>query len=91
MNVVQVLIKLPFAMSIILMLVYFVRIRSNPMLYLMGFISYELYLVHFPFCHSADTTLWPSLLVIFLSIPISYAFYYFNNLIIKYDRLFKCA
>lgn len=83
MNVVQALIKLPFAMSIILMLAYFVCIRSNPMLYLMGLISYELYLVHFPFWHSADTTLWPSLLVIFLSIPVSYIFYLFNNIAAK--------
>lgn len=83
MNVVQALIKLPFAMSIILMLAYFVRIRSNPMLYLMGLISYELYLVHFPFWHCADTTLWPSLLVICLSIPVSYIFYLFNNIAAK--------
>ena len=83
MNVVQTLIKLPFAMSIVLLVAYFTRMRSNPMLYLMGLISYELYLVHFPFWHCADTTLWPSLLVIFLSIPISWAFYYFNNEVMR--------
>lgn len=86
MNVVQAFIKLPFASSIILMIVYFTRVKSNPMLYLMGLISYELYLVHFPFWHCADTTLWPSLLVVFFSIPVSYVFYCFNNAIMKYIK-----
>ena len=82
-TIVQLFIKLPLGLSIILLLHYIKPILHNPLVYILGIMSYELYLVHFPFWHCANTTLWPSLLVIFMSIPVSYIFNKFNMWVFK--------
>ncbi len=82
-TIVQLFIKLPLGLSIILLLYYFKPILHNPFIHLLGIISYELYLVHFPFWHCANTALLPSLLVIFLSMPVSYLFNKCNMWVFK--------
>ena len=83
MNIIQILIKFPLAVSILLIIYYFQHIFINPFIYLAGKISYELYLVHFPFYTLICGRLWPALLLLVVSFVVAYPFYKMNNLILK--------
>ena len=79
MNIVQCLIKYPLGMAVLLSLKCLPKILSNPFLHLSGLISYELYLVHFPFYGYVQEKLWPALLLTILSYLVAYIFNKMNN------------
>ena len=83
MNVIQCFIKYPLGFGILLSLKWVPKLLANPFLYLSGVISYELYLVHFPFYGYVQNRLWPALLLIAVSYVISY---YFNKINDKMHR-----
>lgn len=83
MNVIQCLIKLPLGLSIILFCSYCTNFRPNPLFLFSGKISYELYLVHFPFYGFVGERLWPAIPLILGSYIIAYLFYCANRLCYK--------
>lgn len=83
MNVIQILIKWPMSIGILFGLMLFKPILQNPIVFLTGTISYELYIVHFPFYPFIGVNLWPALLLIVFSFITSYYFYLLNNTIYK--------
>lgn len=83
MNVIQCFIKYPLGLGILLSLKWTPKLLSNLFLHLSGVISYELYLVHFPFYGYVQNRLWPALLLIAVSYVISY---YFNKINDKMHR-----
>lgn len=58
-------------------------ILRNPLVYFAGLISYELYLVHFPFCLLVREKLWPALLLFIASFIVAYIFFNLNNWVHK--------
>lgn len=79
MNVIQCLIKYPLGLGILLAMGLSNKILTNRFLYLSGIISYELYLMHFPFYQLIGIKLWPALLLMVGSYAGAYLFYRVNN------------
>lgn len=79
MNIIQCFIKYPLSLAILLGLIWFPKLLRSPFLHLSGIISYELYLVHFPFYGRVGTLLWPAIVLIIISYLISYCFNKANN------------
>ena len=78
-NVVQLFIKLPYAMFIVCLLRLFPQCIKSKFLLFSGIICYELYLVHMPFWNYVENTVWSGLLLFIVSFAISYPFYLINN------------
>lgn len=87
MNIIQCLIKCPLGLFVIFSISYFKKIQTNSFLYFSGMISYELYLVHFPFYTFIGNRLWPAFILFLVSFIIAYLFYKMNNLVHK--KIFK--
>ena len=83
MNIIQCLIKFPLGVFILLIINSIKIITRNPFIYLAGLISYELYLVHFPFYLLVREKLWPALLLFVASFIVAYVFFKMNNWIHK--------
>lgn len=82
-NIVQLLIKYPLSLAIIMALQYVPRLRFNELLIFTGIISYELYLVHFRFYGYVGTNFLIALLVILGAYFASWAFSKLNTAIVK--------
>lgn len=78
-NLIQVCIKLPYAVTIIALLKIFPKPIGSKFLLLTGSISYELYLVHMPFYSSVNGSLLYALILLTASYMISYIFNIFNK------------
>ena len=78
-NVVQLFIKLPYAMFIVCLLRLFPQCIKSKFLLFSGILCYELYLVHMPFWNYVENTVWSGLLLFLVSFAISYPFYLLNN------------
>lgn len=63
-NIIQTMIKWPWALFVILAAKQIKAIPSNTLLFFTGTISYELYLVHFPFYSYSGTSLIKALLIL---------------------------
>lgn len=63
-NIIQTMIKWPWALFVILAAKQIRAIPSNTLLFFTGTISYELYLVHFPFYSYSGTSLIKALLIL---------------------------
>lgn len=83
MNIMQILIKFPLAVFILLIIYYLKHILLNRFVYFAGLISYELYLIHFPFYTQINDKLWPAMLLFIVSFIVAYPFYNLNNWITK--------
>lgn len=79
MNIIQLLIKYPLAVFVLLSLNAAKPILRNPFIYLAGLISYELYLVHYPFFVFIGDSLWPALVLFVVSFALAYPFYRINS------------
>lgn len=79
MNIIQCLIKFPLGAFILLAINIVKSIIRNPFIHLAGIISYELYLVHFPFYLFVKEKLWPALLLFVASFTVAYVFFKMNN------------
>lgn len=73
-NIVQLFIKLPYAISIMCVVWSFPTILQSRFLRLSGAISYELYLVHMPFFGMVNGSLLNAILLILCSICVAKAF-----------------
>lgn len=82
-HVIQLLIKWPLSMGIILGLFLIPNAEYNPFLAFSGMISYELYLVHFRFYGYIENSLLIALIVILGSYIASYGFNKLNSHIVK--------
>lgn len=80
-NFFQLLIKWPFSLSIIGIVYLMPTLCQTPFIYLTGTISYELYLVHFPFYTDIGSNLWPAILLVICSYTVSYYFNLINGII----------
>ena len=78
-NVVQLFIKLPYAMFIVCLLRLFPQCIQSKFLLFSGVICYELYLVHMPFYGYVEDSVWSGLLLFYVSFAISYPFYVLNQ------------
>lgn len=78
-NVVQLFIKLPYAMFIVCLLRLFPQCIKSKFLLFSGVICYELYLVHMPFYGYVEDSVWSGLLLFIVSFAISYPFYVLNQ------------
>lgn len=79
MNVIQLLVKFPIGLFLLFVIKRFKQVITNPFVHLGGVISYELYLVHFPFYVMIGTRLWPAWVLIAMSFAVGYGFYQVNN------------
>lgn len=79
MNTIQCLIKMPLGLFVLFGIGLIKPLLSNPLLYFTGLISYELYLVHFPFYLLVGEKLWPAFVLIISSYIVGYLFYKMNN------------
>lgn len=79
MNLIQSMIKYPLGLHALLAIKSINPILKNPLLHLAGLMSYELYLVHFPFYTQIQERLWPALALIVASFIVAYGFYRMNN------------
>lgn len=86
MNTIQCFIKYPLGLCALFAIGYSRKVLSNPFLYFSGLISYELYLVHFPFYTYIGNRLWPAFMLIAVSYLVAYLFYRFNNIAHTYIR-----
>lgn len=78
-NVVQLFIKLPYAVFLVCLLRLFPQCIKSKFLLFSGILCYELYLVHMPFWNYVENTVWSGLLLFIVSFAISYPFYLLNN------------
>ncbi|MCM1177493.1 MAG: acyltransferase [Ruminococcus flavefaciens] len=78
-TVVQLLIKWPLGLVIVLGLGLIPSLIKNPFIVLAGVISYELYLVHFPFYGMVGTEFWPAIILWTVSFAISWLFHKLND------------
>lgn len=83
MNIIQCLIKYSLGIFILLVINNVKVILRNPLVYFAGLISYELYLVHFPFYLLVREKLWPALLLFVASFIVAYIFFNLNNWVHK--------
>lgn len=83
MNIIQCLIKYSLGIFILLVIDNVKVILRNPLVYFAGLISYELYLVHFPFYLLVREKLWPALLLFVASFIVAYIFFNLNNWVHK--------
>lgn len=72
MNMIQILIKWPMSIAFLFGLMLSKSFLKNPFVFFAGTISYELYIVHFPFYSFIGGKLWPALLLIILSFIAAY-------------------
>lgn len=79
MNLVQCCIKLPLAIGIMTSLIFVPMVLKSPLLKLAGLISFELYLVHFPFYLMVNGNVIYALLLIVISFVVASLFYKFNG------------
>ena len=77
-NIVQLLIKLPFALALLLGMNFIKWNKISPFLTFIGIISYEMYLLQMPFYPSLNGTLWMALLFMIALIIASYCFSWIN-------------
>jgi len=84
-NIVQLFIKLPYAISIMSIIWLFPIIQHNRFLLFAGAISYELYLVHMPFYGDVNGSIPYALLLIVTSICAAKIFNIFNSKVAKID------
>lgn len=82
-NVVQLFIKLPYAISILCALQIFPKLMHSKFLLFSGVIGYELYLFHMPFFGDLDGSLWSGLLLLVVSFAVCYPFSLMNKRIIR--------
>ena len=82
-NIIQVAIKLPYAMTIIALLAIFPKYIKSKFLILTGTISYELYLVHMPFYGYVNGNIWYAFVLLLSAYIIAYIFNILNKKIIK--------
>lgn len=87
MNIVQCLIKCPLGLFVLFSISCFKKIQANQFLYFSGMISYELYLVHFPFYTFIGNRLWPVFILFLGSFVTAYVFYKMNNF--AYKKIFQ--
>lgn len=85
-NMVQTPMKWTFAMGIILGLAYCKPAINSKFLLLSGVISYELYLVHYPFYSVIDASPWRFSILWVFSYVVSYLFYLQNTYITGYIK-----
>ena len=71
---IQLCIKWTLGLAVVLALWLIPRLVGNPFLGLTGRISYELYLIHFPFYTLIDEKFWPAIVLFIVSFIISWLF-----------------
>ncbi|UEA87253.1 acyltransferase family protein [Alistipes senegalensis] len=81
--IVQMMIKVPFAISLVAVLTFLPSLLKSHYLMLAGIISYELYLVHFPFYIYLEGRLMWAILLFVCSFIVAYVFNRFNVKISK--------
>ena len=81
---IQLVQNLSFACSIISFMILVPAITRSSFLVFCGIISYEIYLLHFPFYGKVDGSIALAFVLIILSVIASYLFYIFNNSISRY-------
>lgn len=82
--IIQMMIKTPFAISLVAIPTFVPSLLKSRYLILAGIISYELYLVHFPFYTYLEGRLMWAILLFFASFIVAYVFNQFN---VKMSRL----
>lgn len=83
-SIIQLFIKLPYAIFIICSIRLFPKCETSKFLLLAGTLSYELYLFHMPFFSHLGGSLWLALLLLIASFAICYPFHWFNNKIYRF-------
>lgn len=78
-NVVQLFIKLPYALSTVCVLRLFPRYANSKFLLFTGMLSYELYLFHMPFFSHLGGSLFWALLLFVASFAFCYPFHWINK------------
>lgn len=78
-NVVQLFIKLPYALSVVCILRMFPRYANSKFLLFAGILSYELYLFHMPFFSHLGGSLFFALLLFAASFAFCYLFHRINK------------
>ena len=82
-SIVQLFIKWPLSLAILLGAVWTPALLRNPFIIFSGVISYELYLVHFPFYGIIGERFWPAVVVWVGAFVVSWLFNKINNRINK--------
>lgn len=82
-NVVQLFIKLPYAICVVCILLMFPKWINSKFLLFSGVICYELYLFHMPFFSHLDGSVWSGLLLFVVSYIVCYPFNLINKKIIR--------
>lgn len=82
-NVVQLFIKLPYAISLVCVLMRFPACINSKFLLLSGVLCYELYLFHMPFYSYLDGSVWLAFLLFVISFTVCYPFNLLNKKIMR--------
>lgn len=83
-STIQLFIKFPLALAVVAGLGSVWRWAVSPFVLISGMISYELYLLHFPFYGHVGTRLWPAILLFVLSFAVGWLF---NKLNVRSNRM----
>lgn len=82
-SIVQLFIKWPLSLAILFGAILTPALLRNPFVVLSGVISYELYLVHFPFYGMIKERFWPAVMLWVAAFIVSWFFNKLNNRISK--------
>lgn len=82
-SIVQLFIKWPLSLAVLLGAIWTPALLRNPFVMLSGVISYELYLVHFPFYGMIKERFWPAVVLWIGAFVVSWLFNKINNRISK--------
>lgn len=82
-NIVQLFIKLPYAISLVCAMRLFPKCVNSRFLLLAGVLCYELYLFHMPFFGSLEGSVWGGLFLILASFVFCYPFNLLNKKIMQ--------